>query len=216
MRTDILQLIGQNWLSFIILVILLGALFYAARKIKKEKDLTYEHFHHHKISFFDFEFILPTWWTIFEEKNNQEIYFIRTDSHYDWKFTLSIIDLPIAFANDDNPATRFLLQKIEELNLQFDEPTSVIQTQTNKLRNFSLDLVNTKREMHPSKNYEILRIEGTCTENGTERLYIDTFVISRFSDKQQLLWGFSKSSILNGCVEGPYVDETFRRIRDLA
>ena len=57
-----------------------------------------------------------------------------------------------------------------------------------------------------------VRIEGTATKEDEDRLYLDVFV---YRDEQKNLYYFeNRSSILNGCVEGPYFDELVKSIRE--
>ena len=56
----------------------------------------------------------------------------------------------------------------------------------------------------------MIEVGGTATENTIDRIYYDIAMIR--SDNEILICE-SKSSILNGAVEGPYFEEVLKRIR---
>ena len=51
----------------------------------------------------------------------------------------------------------------------------------------------------------MVRLEGTATADRAERLYYDAFLIRNLKTGS-FLYAESKSSILNGLVEGPYFE----------
>ena len=76
------------------------------------------------------------------------------------------------------------------LKIIFDEPDN--------LEKFQLDKI------------KVARMEGMSTINGIERAYFDIFVCEYHG---KVLIGKSHSSILNGCVEGPYFEEVLQRLK---
>ena len=93
------------------------------------------------------------------------------------------------------------MQKIQDKKILFDEENSVIHNPTDFL----------EKDFIKSGEYEMLRLEGTATEDGQERLYYDAFIV-RHIDQGQYLYAESRSSILNGLVEGPYFEEVMLRL----
>ena len=57
----------------------------------------------------------------------------------------------------------------------------------------------------------MVRLEGTATQEQTERLYYDAFLVREIKSGHYL-YAESKSSILNGLVEGPYFEEVMLRL----
>ena len=57
----------------------------------------------------------------------------------------------------------------------------------------------------------VYRHEGMSTENGIKRVYMDIALIT-IKDSDQYMEVISRSSILNGCVEGPYVEKVLQNI----
>ena len=56
-----------------------------------------------------------------------------------------------------------------------------------------------------------VRIEGTATKDNETRLYLDIFVKSI---ENEVYYFESRSSILNGCVEGPYFEELIHSLEE--
>ena len=52
------------------------------------------------------------------------------------------------------------------------------------------------------------------TENGIKRVYMDIAVVT-LKDSNEYMEVISRSSILNGCVEGPYVKKVLQNIEEV-
>lgn len=135
------------------------------------------------ITFQGFELRTPSWWTKTVEEDNL-IRFERTDTSYDWYAEYWSIN------NPKKDITSLLRDLKTDLKIVFDEP--------NNLESFKIDEIR------------VARMEGMSTINGIERAYFDMFV-SEYQGK--VLIGKSHSSILNGCVEGPYFEEVLQRLK---
>ena len=83
---------------------------------------------------------------------------------------------------------KFTITKLEQENILFDQECTDI-----------------------SFHGENLRIEGTATRDNEQRLYLDIYVVRNNSN--DIYYFESRSSILNGCVEGPYFEELIKSIR---
>jgi hypothetical protein len=174
-------------------------LLYLAYVIKREKSAYLEK--GNELDFWGLRFLIPGWWTpepypILPE--TKEISFKRTDTHYDWSAKLEWFEGMDETLNLEN----YFVQLLKDAELLFDEQTSIVHE-----HDLFLD-----PELNDKTKYECLRIEGTATQYGTERLYLDKFMMRRVQKKSEILIGESISSILNGCVEGPYFDEMIKRI----
>ena len=144
----------------------------------------------HLLPFNGFLLRIPSWWTTIINKNDL-IRFERTDTRYDWFAEFWIKETSLA--------PEILLTKlINSLKVTFDDNDDFEQ--------FTLKSSN-------DRSINITRKEGMSTIDGIERAYFDLFIASIEDNK--VLVGKSHSSILNGCVEGPYFEEVLRRL-DLA
>ena len=176
---------NPNMWIFIITILLL--LSYAAVKIKNEPNDYLK-----KSTLFEFQhFILqvPSWWSLTVHENHL-VKFERTDTNYDWYAQYWTV-------KDDPRSIEIILNElVASLNIIFDD--------RDNLERFHL-----KRESGSSP-IEISRVEGMSTMDAINRAYFDIFVAK--SDNKILI-GKSHSSILNGCVEGPYFEEVLQRLK---
>lgn len=171
-------------------LLLAGILFlaYTAVVIKEEKASYLESAHPTKLK--NFTFLIPSWWGVINQSDSH-IAYERQDTYYEWRADFLWKD-----SLGEIPIEKQCVNKMKELQLEFDLDTSIIKNPS--------DFKN-----HPaikSKNLEIVRIEGTATKGGTDRKYIDCFLIRDLQQKAHL-WAISESSVLNGAVEGPYFEE---------
>lgn len=166
-------------------ILTLFMLFYAAIKIKNEPNDYLK-----KSSIFSFNgFLLriPSWWTPIINKNDL-IRFERTDTRYDWFAEFWI--------KETNLSSDILLSKlISSLKVTFDEKD---------------DFEQITIQSSNDQKITITRKEGMSTIDGIERAYFDLFIANVGESK--VLVGKSHSSILNGCVEGPYFEEVIQRL----
>ncbi len=162
---------------------LLIALAYAAWVIKNEKKYFLKNLIPYKIGPFFLQ--TPIWWSIKEQKENQ-IIFERKDTKYEWMAIFSLIK------DSDFNLDNFLIEFVKNKNIIFDPESSDISFKPNKF------------------NLEMIEVGGTATENNIDRIYYD---IAMLRLKNEILICESKSSILNGAVEGPYFEEVLKRIR---
>ena len=125
---------------------------------------------------------IPSWWTLIEEKSDQ-LKFERTDTHYDWYSNFQIID-----TKDNLHTIAKSTFKSREIELDPD-----------------FDLDENLKEKKPS-----IRFEGMGTQSDSDRVYYDLF-LKQISDNKVLL-AESRSSVLNGGIEGPYFEEVIKRV----
>ncbi len=173
------------WITLISLLVLLS---YAALKIKNEPN---DYLRKARmIKFKSFQLLIPSWWS--QTKNSENlIRFERLDTRYDWYaefWTISQMQDPHGL----------LEELIKSLKVVFDEKSD-----------FEDYFIDNKIDL---PKLRIVRKEGMSTINGVERAYFDLFVAK---SSKKLLVGKSHSSILNGCVEGPYFEEVINRLKDI-
>ena len=167
-----------------ILFLFLSALSYTAWIIKKEKKTFLENPIPYKIG--PFFLNIPKWWSLVENKKDQ-IIFERKDTKYEWKATFKVLKDISDFKSLDDQLINFVKNK----KIIFDPESSDI--------NFKNNL----------NNLELIQVGGTATENGIDRIYYDIAILK---SNQDFIICESKSSVLNGAVEGPYFEEVIGMI----
>ncbi len=182
-------MISDNWLSWTLLGLFLLSLLYTLVVVLEEKDSFLENAK--DFSFKQFSFKIPSWWGLVANEDDL-IRWERTDTRYDWAATLKWE----GNLNKDITIEEDFKNRIEELEMVFDLDSSDILMPGD----FK------KREEVQAGDLEMVRIEGTATQKGTERCYLDAFLI-RDHRRQECLFATSLSSVLNGVVEGPYFEE---------
>lgn len=128
-------------------------------------------------------FKIPSWWTLVE-KSETLLRFERTDTHYDWYSQFEIVDS----ADNLHGLAKSVFQK----------------------RKIDLDPSYDVSEVFQGKKPS-LRFEGMGTQDGNDRVYYDLYL--KQISKTSVLIAESRSSILNGCVEGPYFEEVINRMK---
>ena len=174
-----------EWLVIIVLLFL-GA--YTMHVIKNEKDdylktaVTFD--------FHGFRFLIPRWWTATHEDTDYVSY-ERKDTRYDW-----IAKFYYFTDETETSIEKLFKEKIQELDLIFDRDSSVIYNPTDFQKN----------QYVQSGFLEIVRIEGTATENESERVYYDAILIKNV-ETGDCVFCSSRSGVLNGGIEGPFFEE---------
>ena len=87
--------------------------------------------------------------------------------------------------------TDYLLALIEDLKINFDPGFEV--------------------EVMKLGNIKVYRHEGMATENDIKRVYMDIAIA--ITEDGTSLKAVSRSSILNGCVEGPYFEKVLENLK---
>ena len=180
-----------QWLFFFV-VMALGV--YTLRVIKNEKRNYLDNAQ--TIIFKNFVLLTPRWWTLIPTDSENIITFKRTDTRYDWEARFSWLE-----EKSELDLIELFKEKIHARNILFDEENSVIHNPSDFL----------EKDLIKSGRFEMVRLEGTATADGMERMYYDAFLIRELTTGQYL-YAESKSSILNGLVEGPYFEEVMLRL----
>lgn len=148
------------------------------------------------IEFKGFKFLIPSWWGKYINENSDEIIFQRDDTRYEWQATLKWISTTPNQTIEEKYKDLISSKKIE-----FDLDQSIIHKS---------ELLFKNKKMQ-SNNFEAIRIEGTATQDQQDRIYYDAYLI-KDKIKNGFLFAESKSSVLNGMVEGPYFEEVLSNI----
>lgn len=180
-----------EWIAFFLLM---GLGIYTMRVIKNEKKNYLENAQ--DILFKEFKLITPRWWSVVDSGSEEELLFKRLDTRYEWEARFIWCTIP-----DQKNIIELFKEKIHARNILFDEENSVIHNPSDFR----------EKDLIKSGLYEMVRLEGTATEDRSERLYYDAFLIRNLKSGQYM-YAESKSSILNGLVEGPYFEEVMLRL----
>jgi len=186
----------QIW-EWLILILVLIFSTYALISIKNEKNTYLKNAIDHPFKHFILS--LPNWWAI---KNPTENSFMveRADTTYDW-FAL------FKWTNNELEPDQQIENILTEEKIVVDGDTKIVHSPISLMENFiHLELNNEK------PRFKFSRLEGTGTEKEEHRIYLDLLVIYDVEQKGTLIC-YSRSSILNGCVEGPYFEEVISRIK---
>lgn len=171
--------------DWLFLFLILIGLAYAAWVIKKEKKTFLENPISYKIG--PFLLYVPKWWSPINDEKNQ-LLFERKDTKYEWVANFTLIRKPSDFINLD----RLLIDFVKEKKILFDPESTDI--------NFKKNL----------NDLELIEVGGTATQDEIERIYYE---IAFLKSNKYILICESKSSVLNGAVEGPYFEEVVKRIK---
>lgn len=181
-----------EWLS---LILLLGFGIYTLKIIKNEQKTYLKNAR--TVVFKQFKFFVPNWWGEIPTGLENELSFKRLDTRYDWE--ARFIWSPIGNQRD---LIELFKEHIAQRKILFDEDTSIIYNPS--------DFKN--GELISSGLYEMVRLEGTATADKEQRLYYDAFLI-RHKSSGAFLYAESRSSILNGLIEGPYFESVMTTIQ---
>lgn len=181
---------GHLW-EWTALVIVLLFLIYAAYQINREYQ-SYEE-DARKVHWNGWTLLVPNWWTL---KVEQPFYleFQRSDTFYEWMAVAQKVDLT---GNLQDCAKEFFLRQ----EIQFDEDLQISQDPQVSLGNREQLLLQIK---------DFVRVEGMATEKNLERIYLDSCWIHLMNGEVFHLYSYS--SVLNGCLEGPYFEEVLKRL----
>lgn len=181
-----------QWLIFFI-IMALGV--YTLRVIKNEKRNYLDN--SQTIIFKNFILLTPRWWTLIPTESENTISFKRTDTRYDWEARFAWLE-----EKSELDLIELFKEKIHARNILFDEENSVIHNPSDFI----------EKDLIKSGRFEMVRLEGTATADRMDRMYYDAFLIRELSTGHYL-YAESKSSILNGLVEGPYFEEVMLRLQ---
>lgn len=179
-----MDIFTNNPISWSLVTLSLLFLAYAARSIKNEKSFYRNN--GTKLNFDGYEFLIPKWWSI-QEHSQENISFERTDTRYDWKATFTSIEM-----NQTHSLKEIMTAHLDNTKIIFDD---------NELSISNRDIP-----------FEGLHYEGTATQADEDRIYYDVY-LWKHKYVERVLLCESKSSILNGCVEGPYFEEVMENIK---
>lgn len=188
-----MEIFLNHILDWVILVGLLAGAFYTMKIIGREKSTFREE--SYEVQFEDLLLYIPNWWTITEQQDHG-IKFERTDTRYDWYANYKYI------SHDSDKDLPLLLEDIlNEQKIEFDQDV-VFETDSRVLFRDE----DIQREFQ-----EVIRVEGKASEDVNDRIYYDIYLMKRLNRPGYFIFE-SKSSVLNGLVEGPYFEESLSEL----
>lgn len=188
-----MNIFQQHFFDWVILLGVIGAAIYTMKIIGQEKstfkDEAYE------VQFGNLSLMIPSWWTITEQAEHF-LKFERSDTYYEWFSVFEYIP------NHHNKTLPDLLE--EKLNLEkieFDQDVT-----------FETDSRVVFRDSKIQEHFqEMIRVEGTATQNIVDRIYYDIFIMRGLNETGYFIF-VSWSSVLNGSLEGPYFEESLAEL----
>jgi hypothetical protein len=186
--------------EWLFLFLLIGLGIYTMSIIKNEKKNYLKNAKN--IEFKNFRLLVPSWWGEIPSHSENILIFKRLDTRYDWQATFTWTPENIDEKKED--IIELFKKLIVKRKILFDEDSSIIYNPSD-FKDGALIL---------SGLYEMVRLEGTATQDAQERLYYDAFLI-REKESGAFLYAESKSSVLNGLIEGPYFEEVMTKLEIL-
>ena len=182
--------------DWLVLLALIGGAIYTMKIIGQEKstfkDESFE------VTFGPLSLQIPNWWSITEQTVGH-LRFERTDTRYDWYAIFEYFP-----SHGGTPLPDLLEQKLNREGIEFDEDV-VFETDSRVLF----------RDPKVQEQFqEIIRVEGKASQNVVDRIYYDIYLMRGLEDPGYFIFE-SRSSVLNGLVEGPFFEESLSALRVL-
>ncbi|MES2527778.1 MAG: hypothetical protein V4598_11850 [Bdellovibrionota bacterium] len=188
-----MNIFSDHILGWAIVLIMIGAGFYTMKVIGEEKSSFKDE--SYKVSFGPLTLIIPNWWSIVSQTDHA-IRFERTDTRYDW---YAVFQYHPAHEGKDLP--ELLKEKLNLEEMEFDEDV-VFETDSRVLF----------RDSRVQEYFqEVIRVEGKGSQKVIERFYYDLYLMRAQNDAGYFIFE-SRSSVLNGLVEGPYFEESLSEL----
>lgn len=188
-----MEILTDHLFDWVVLLTLLGAAFYTLKIIGQEKSSFKQD--SYEVQFGDLSLMIPNWWSLISQTNS-ELRFERTDTRYDWYAVFRYL------SDHKNLEMPKLLEDILNLEkIEFDLDV-VFETDSRVL--FRDDEVQEQFQ-------EVIRVEGKAAQDVVDRIYYDIYIMRRLNDKGYFIFE-SRSSVLNGLVEGPYFEESLSEL----
>lgn len=188
-----MDIFANHLFDWIILIALILGAIYTMKIIGQEKssfrDESYE------VTFGELKLQIPKWWSI-TEQSERRLRFERTDTRYDWYAVYEYYP-----KSQQLPLPDILKEKLNLEGIEFDDDV-VFETDSRVIFRDS----DIQREFQ-----EVIRVEGKATQNVVDRIYYDIYLTRRLKDEGYFIFE-SRSSVLNGSVEGPYFEESLAEL----
>ncbi len=188
-----MEILSSHAFEWLALLCILGGAIYTLKIVGQEKssfkDDSYE------VQFGTLSLMIPNWWTLTEQSPTQ-LKFERTDTRYDW---YALFNYFPDHQNRDMP--KLLEDKLNLEEIEFDMDV-VFETDSRVL--FRDSAIQEQFQ-------EVIRVEGQGSQKVVDRIYYDIYITRRLNDAGYFIFE-SRSSVLNGLVEGPYFEESLSEL----
>jgi hypothetical protein len=188
-----MEIVTTHIIEWLILASLIGVAIYTLKIIGQEKSSFRQECY--EVRFGDLSLMIPNWWGL-TEQNSVRLKFERTDTRYDWYANF------VYFPDHENKDMPKLLE--EKLNLEGIEFDLDVVFETDSRVLFRDDKIQEEFQ-------EVIRVEGKASQNVVDRIYYDIYLMRRLNDNGYFIFE-SRSSVLNGLVEGPYFEESLSEL----
>ena len=184
---------------FILALFILGAIYTMIIIVKEKKSFKDEAY---DLVFGPLTLPVPRWWTQTDQGQGDNgeswIKFERTDTRYDWFAKFHFIP-----GHQEKPLEKLLEEKLDLEEMSYDEHEVQIETDSRVLF----------RDPHSKVHFqEVIRVEGTATQKIIERVYYDIYLVRGLNEAGYFIFE-SRSSVLNGSLEGPFFEECLSELR---
>lgn len=184
-----MDIFSNHIFDWLMLLGVLGAAFYTLKIIGEEKTTFKEE--SYEVQFGNLSLDIPSWWTLVDQKDTQ-LRFERTDTNYEWYALYTYIPDHQGKSMPDLLEDKLNLEKIEfDMDVVFETDSRVVFRDPKIQEYFQ----------------EMIRVEGKGSKNEVDRIYYDIYLMRGLEDSGYFIFE-SKSSVLNGAVEGPYFEES--------
>lgn len=188
-----MDIFSNHILDWLILLTLIGAALYTMRIIGQEKSSFKDD--SYIVTFGPLKLQIPNWWSI-TDQTDLKLRFERTDTRYDWFALYQYIPHHHGLSLPD-----LLEKKLNAEGIEFDQDVT-----------FETDSRVLFRDSKVQEHFqEIIRVEGKASQNVVDRIYYDIYLTRAEGDEGYFIFE-SRSSVLNGLVEGPYFEESLSEL----
>ncbi len=188
-----MDIFSNHILGWLTVIALIGVGFYTMKIIGEEKSSFKED--SYQVTFGNLCLLIPNWWSITNQTENQ-LRFERTDTRYDWYANYTYFP-----SHEGKDLPKLLEEKLNLEEIEFDEDV-VFETDSRVL------FRDSKVQEHFQ---EVIRVEGKASQRVVDRIYYDIYLMRAQNNPGFFIFE-SRSSVLNGLVEGPYFEESLSEI----
>lgn len=188
-----MDIFSNHLLEWLILIALIGTAIYTMKIIGQEKSTFQDECY--QLTFGPLVLQIPNWWSI-TEQSDKRIKFERTDTRYDWYSVYEFHPM-----SNNEPLPELLKKKLNLEGIEFDEDV-VFETDSRVI------FRDSEIQVHFQ---EVIRVEGKASQNVVDRIYYDIYLMRGLKEAGYFIFE-SRSSVLNGLVEGPYFEESLAEL----
>ena len=188
-----MDIFTQHYWEWLILGAMVAGAFYTLHIIGQESSSFRED--SYSVEFGVLKLMIPNWWSI-TLQDPTKMKFERTDTRYDWYAIYEYFP-----DHEEKPLDELLKDKLNLEKIEFDMDV-VFETDSRVLFRDSVVAEHFQ---------EVIRVEGQGSQDVVDRIYYDIYIMRGLGDQGYFIFE-SRSSVLNGLVEGPYFEESLSEL----